>query len=68
MQEGLAETIRVGGVTLLIGALACGIVGCIAGYVFGGPLAGFLQNLRHRRIVVLKRRRMEMRAAKETKQ
>ena len=68
IQEGLAETIRVGGVTLLIGALACGTVGFIAGYAFGGPLAGFLQNLRHRRIVILKRRRMEMRDAKERRQ
>lgn len=68
MQETLAETFQLGGLTLLIGALACACAGLIAGYAFGGPLARFLQNLRHRRIVILKKRRVEMRNAGDVKQ
>ena len=62
MQDNLADNIRLGGVTLFIGALACGTAGFLAGYALGGPLAGFLQNLRQRRIAILKRRRLAMRA------
>ena len=62
--ENLRELLHVGGVTLLIGALACGIVASVAGFALGGPFAKFLRNLRHRRIALLQKRR-RLRAARQ---
>ena len=64
MQERLADTIRLGGLTLLIGSLACACVAFVAGYALGGPLSRFLNNLRRRRILLIKQRRMKIRAQK----
>ena len=64
--EGLAEMVSLGGVTLLVGALACGLAGFVIGYLVGGPLSNFMENLRHRRITMLKKRRLSMRRANQT--
>lgn len=62
MPESWAEMFQIGGLTLLVGALACGIVMSLVGFALGGPLAAFLQNLRQRRILHLKKRRRLQRA------
>ena len=58
MPETWTDVFQIGGVTLIVGALACGIVFSLAGYFLGGPLAGFLHNLRRRRLMHLKKRRL----------
>ena len=61
MPESWADIFQIGGVTLIVGALATGIALSVAGFVLGGPLAGFLMNLRRRRILHLKQRRLARR-------
>lgn len=55
--KNLGDILHVGGITLLVGALACGILASIVGYALGGPFAMFLQDLRRRRIALLQKRR-----------